>query len=508
MVNKIQEDIEVNKELITNLPRNNVKNAKKVLEKILELQNDYQIKLQDVIKEMDSRFNKYQSYEENKELDNIQKEKEEAYNNLYLLDDSSPYEKSGLSQLLYQLLVFFDNDLDEVNKIIKKIIDKFLEIGIILTANDFCYTYYVSIYMKQFFENSNAEKLRLCFEDIYFKSPTLFKQISLNFKYLYYKNIKKFQNYYNELKNQFLDKQTPKEIYNHFFNLNEKYFDFYLQDEKVLLNKFLTGEINSKNYTKEEIIKIFKIFINKDLTDDDINYLRDVILKLYRSLNEYQGYLKYHFLIDDMKKLYQDKDKYKNISNSKYKELNKKQNNLFKINRKINYFLKKKTINKTKINTLVTSSLEITEELEKLYLEYEDNLFLEKFLNLDENSTLFDMFNLCLESYNYLLKMFKSQDESLEIDAINLEIEKFTRFIRETKFTMLNHIRFLDDKDLDYIIVDKYNLLGLNLNKEDLQNNLDNLLQNSLIILNYYPISIKINLDNINYLLEYGKIRK
>ena len=31
---------------------------------------------------------------------------------------------------------------------------------------------------------------------------------------------------------------------------------------------------------------------------------------------------------------------------------------------------------------------------------------------------------------------------------------------------------------------------------------------NSLIILNYYPISIKINLDNINYLLEYGKIRK
>ena len=37
MLNKIQEDIEVNKELITNLPRNNVKNAKKVLEKILEI---------------------------------------------------------------------------------------------------------------------------------------------------------------------------------------------------------------------------------------------------------------------------------------------------------------------------------------------------------------------------------------------------------------------------------------------------------------------------------------
>lgn len=508
MLNKIQEDIEVNKELITNLPRNNVKNAKKVLEKILEIQNDYQTTLQDIIKEMDSRFNKYQSYEENKELDNIQNEKEELYNQLYLLDDSSPYEKSNLSELIYELLTFFTNDLEEVNCIIKKIIDKFLEIGITLTANDFCYTYYVSIYMKQFFENSNAEKLRLCFEDIYFKSPTLFKQISLNFKYLYYKNIKKFQSFYDEQEKKLLNNQIKKNIYSNFFNLDETYFNLYLYDEKKLLDKFLNGEINPKNYTKEEILKVYKNFLNKDLTDDDLIDLKDIILKLYKSLKEYQGYLKYHFLLDDMQKLYQDKDKYKNISNTKYKELNKKQANLFKINRKINSLLKKRVVNKNKVNALVTSSLEITEELEKLYLEYEDNLFLEKFLNLDENSTLFDMFNLCLGSYNYLLKMFKSQDESLEIDAINLEIEKFTRFIRETRFTMLNHIRFLDDKDLDYIIIDKYNLLGLNLNREDVKNNLDNLLQNAMIILMYYPISEKINLDNINYLLEYEKIKK
>ena len=281
-----------------------------------------------------------------------------------------------------------------------------------------------------------------------------------------------------------------------------------MYDEKKLLDKFLNGEINPKNYTKEEVLKVYKNFLNKDLTDDDLIDLKDIILKLYKSLKEYQGYLKYHFLLDDMQKLYQDKDKYKNISNTKYKELNKKQANLFKINRKINSLLKKRVVNKNKVNALVTSSLEITEELEKLYLEYEDNLFLEKFLNLDENSTLFDMFNLCLGSYNYLLKMFKSQDESLEIDAINLEIENFTRFIRETRFTMINHIRFLDDKDLDYIIIDKYNLLGLNLNREDVKNNLDNLLQNAMIILMYYPISEKINLDNINYLLEYEKIKK
>ena len=38
--------------------------------------------------------------------------------------------------------------------------------------------------------------------------------------------------------------------------------------------------------------------------------------------------------------------------------------------------------------TLVTSSLEITEELEKLYLEYEDNLFTKYYTLLDEEFTL------------------------------------------------------------------------------------------------------------------------
>ena len=291
MLNKIQEDIEVNKELITNLPRNNVKNAKKVLEKILEIQNDYQTTLQDIIKEMDSRFNKYQSYEENKELDNIQKEKEELYNQLYLLDDSSPYEKSNLSELIYELLTFFTNDLEEVNCVIKKIIDKFKEVGVTLTPNDFTYTYYVSIYMGKFLEGKNMEELRACFEDIYFKSPTLFKQISLNFKYLYYKNIKKFQSFYDEQEKKLLNNQIKKDIYSTFFNLDETYFNLYLYDEKKLLDKFLNGEINPKNYTKEEVLKVYKNFLNKDLTDDDLIDLKDIILKLYKSLKEYQGYL-------------------------------------------------------------------------------------------------------------------------------------------------------------------------------------------------------------------------
>ena len=164
--------------------------------------------------------------------------------------------------------------------------------------------------------------------------------------------------------------------------------------------------------------------------------------------------------------------------------------------------------NKNKANLLITTSINIINELEKIYIEYEESLFLETFLNLDIDVNIFDLLNISLGSYTYLIKIFKQEYSDLTNEEIELEINKYIRFIRETKFTVLNHYLVNDSNELDYIIVDKYNLLGLNLNRDDVKNNLDNLLQNALIILMYYPISEKINLDNINYLLEYEKIKK
>ena len=229
------------------------------------------------------------------------------------------------------------------------------------------------------------------------------------------------------------------------------------------------------------------------------------MLKLLKSLIEYQGYLKYSFIIDDLKNKYNNKDKYKNISLNKYKELNKKQNNLFKINKKINKLLYGRFKNKNKANLLITTSINIINELEKIYIEYEESLFLETFLNLDIDVNIFDLLNISLGSYTYLIKIFKQEYSDLTNEEIELEINKYIRFIRETKFTVLNHYLVNDSNELDYIIVDKYNLLGLDLNKDSLKNDLDNLILNARIILNYYEIKEKINLDNINYLINIKK---
>lgn len=505
MLNKYETDISINKEVLNNLPKNNIKNQKKYQEKLKELTNTYNDILKLIEKEMHIREEKYQDFKIN-ELINITKtKKENLYNNLYILDNTTPYEKSNLSKLLYALDNFFDNDLESVNNIIKQIILIFKNINIELTIKDFNYTYYVNLYMTKFLENKSQEELKLCFEDIYFKAPTLFKQISLNFKYLYYTNIKKFLDYYKTLENKMLENTSSKEIYNKFFNLNDEYLKLVLEDKYTISNKLINGEFNIKNYTKENIINTFKLFINKDILEENIINYKDIMLKLLKSLIEYQGYLKYSFIIDDLKNKYNDKDKYKNISLNKYKELNKKQNNLFKINKKINKLLYGRFKNKNKANLLITTSINIINELEKIYIEYEESLFLETFLNLDIDVNIFDLLNISLGSYTYLIKIFKQEYSDLTNEEIELEINKYIRFIRETKFTVLNHYLVNDSNELDYIIVDKYNLLGLDLNKDSLKNDLDNLILNARIILNYYEINEKINLDNINYLINIKK---
>ena len=505
MLNKYETDISINKEVLNNLPKNNIKNQKKYQEKLKELTNTYNDILKLIEKEMHIREEKYQDFKIN-ELINITKtKKENLYNNLYILDNTTPYEKSNLSKLLYALDNFFDNDLESVNNIIKQIILIFKNINIELTIKDFNYTYYVNLYMTKFLENKSQEELKLCFEDIYFKAPTLFKQISLNFKYLYYTNIKKFLDYYKNLENKMLENTSSKEIYNKFFNLNDEYLKLVLEDKYTISNKLINGEFNIKNYTKENIINTFKLFINKDILEENIINYKDIMLKLLKSLIEYQGYLKYSFIIDDLKNKYNDKDKYKNISLNKYKELNKKQNNLFKINKKINKLLYGRFKNKNKANLLITTSINIINELEKIYIEYEESLFLETFLNLDIDVNIFDLLNISLGSYTYLIKIFKQEYSDLTNEEIELEINKYIRFIRETKFTVLNHYLVNDSNELDYIIVDKYNLLGLDLNKDSLKNDLDNLILNARIILNYYEIKEKINLDNINYLINIKK---
>ena len=93
-------------------------------------------------------------------------------------------------------------------------------------------------------------------------------------------------------------------------------------------------------------------------------------------------------------------------------------------------------------------------------------------------------------------------------DAIQEMIEKFKRFIKYPRITIINNVKIHEDKDIVLMIKDKYNLCNINITKEDLEeDNISNLLTvvNNICEYNYIDNS-KLNLDDIQFVLQANKI--
>lgn len=466
MLNEYKNKIELQKEVLSSFPRNNNKNNKSYQIKIEELLKNYQIDLILTKEEITKRKNAYLSLEYDQNIDKITNNIAKLLPQIKILNKyNSSYEKSNLDIVLYELGHFYKNDLDKVNKDIKKAIDIFSLVGVPLEKEEFNYSYYSSIYMNKFLTNQENDILKKDFEDIYWKCPDIITHITLNFKYLYYKNKKKFDIYYEEL---------VKELSNK--NVLEEYKEEYItrstlirNNAYLLQNNFLEGKLNISDYSSDKISKAYNYILDTKEKNNDLS-------KLYHSVIEYKNYLEFNYIISDIKELYKEKEKYKNIYNNKKKEIDKLEKNIIKNNKKIIKLVSKNKINKIDVlNSKVNIDIN---NLKKLYEELERNYFLEKISNLEEDTTIYDIILLGASNYNYLIELLKSKEKDIN------EIEKLNTFIYSPYNNILDNILLSEDKDISMLIMDRYNLFGFNLTKEKLeQDNIDNLIKQLEIIL-------------------------
>ena len=211
MNNELETRINSIKEAMGNMPKNNVKNKNKYKEYIESLLIELTELKEKINKEINDR---YQSIitksKNNNELDvdpRIEKYKEYInLSNIY----NTPYEKSKLDRIIDEIKRFNQDDLNKVNEDIKKSIEIFNIVGVRLTKDSFNYSIYVNKYMSLFLEelknnNLEIEKLKRCFEEIYWKCPDLITEIAFNLSNLYYQNKKLFDKYYNNEKNKLLN---------------------------------------------------------------------------------------------------------------------------------------------------------------------------------------------------------------------------------------------------------------------------------------------------------------
>jgi len=523
---KINSQIDVDKEILSVLPKNNKKNLQEYKFKAAEIKQNYTTYLDQILSEMKRRTVKIKSVEPDTKIEKIAQEIK-YMDKIELLDkNTTSFEKMQLDEILYILRRFYKNNLELVNDAIVKCLDKFRLVGINLNAQDFEYSVYTKEYMNVFLEemkkgDCNSTRVKDTFEQIYWKCSDIIIHIELNFRNLYLKNEKAINKYFEDAR-KLITKElglNEEEAIERYEALQNQLIEAKNKDTALILDKFLKGEKNTKDYELTTIKKNYKKLLGKEIEEFDKEQLDEInknISRLQNSLYEYKNYLRFKFIYDDVMEIYKSQEKYKTIFNQKLKLIKKTESKVFKTNKKINRFemhkgLLQKIFNKN-ANRLEKINLDANAqimELRNIYRDLEEN----KIYNiikteLNESSTIYDALLLICHFYSFLVNSTIEQFPDIMQDDLQETIRKFRRFIKYPKITIINNLKIQEDKDIVLMIKDKYNLCNLNITKEDLEeDNVSNLLTivNNICEYNYIKYS-KTNLEDIKFLLQAIKI--
>lgn len=508
-------DVNLKKEILETMPKNNVRDLKAYISKLqenLSIAQEEQTALEDEIKK---RYKKIRGPKISDELKNMMQRLENSEGVLYLLNEmDTSYEKMNLDKALFNLNHYYSKNLEMVNDTILYCIKKFEEVGVKLELKDFNYSEYVKEYLKVFFAEMekgtiNSNKIKNKFDEIYWKCPNLIIHIVLNIKYLYLRKEKEIDKYFKNQKTNLIKNFTAKDIIERTFELSRQVDEYISNSKEIITNKLLDGELNIKDYSEKNITDCYLKFIDEDdlnLNNEEKTNETDKSLdKLLNSLCEYKMYLESKFIVDDIVKIYNEKEKYKNAYANTLKEINKKEKKRISLNSKLE---KNGLFNKSKDKIRNERDL-IIDELTKLHKELEQNKVYNTILEkLDDNSNIKEALMLANSFYRYTFLCICEKFKGIEENDIEEKIQNLEAFINYPYCTIINNIKMTENKEIWMIIKDRYKLLNINIEKEDLElDNIDPLINTIKVIMQAHNIrKNKIDLNKIECGIEFKKI--
>ena len=130
MTRKIEEIIDkinVNKEILSTMPKNNLKNINIYQIRIQELKEEYENYKKDISSRLQRRYKiAVKNQTNNEEIDNIEKRLKTVNYLLQLLDNKkTSYEKMELDRNIYTITKYYKENLENINEQIKLYITKF-----------------------------------------------------------------------------------------------------------------------------------------------------------------------------------------------------------------------------------------------------------------------------------------------------------------------------------------------------------------------------------------------
>ena len=533
VVKIVDDQIENNKEVISLMPKKGVKKIREYKLKLQELIDGYSKINESLVKEIKLRYDKIINIQENPKLAELESELTELQNFSYESNLKTTFEKMNLDKLIYDINGYYKKDLKTTNQNILDCIKSFKEAGIEITSEDFNISEYVNEYITVLLQenNANSERVRKKFEDIYWKCSELIYHIYVNIRYLYDQNEKKLEKFYtlrtNEINEQL--KSKYKDLKEKRTLLLEEYETLKNRDAKNILIRFQNLTLSINDYQESNFNDIYtKMLKNYEkLGENEKEAANRNIVKLNSNLLEYKKYLEYKFINDEIISMKDEIDKQKQNETEKQKDNKKKRtktkpqseiekekiNKLYSEVIKLNNEISNK--NKNKIFFKALSSMELKNkilqrdnkimEIKKTYAVLDEIEFKNR---IENNIYGFSKISevLAFGSYNYgvLAKILIKNNNEITDKEIATKIMEIRNFIKQYNFSVINNINIEDKKDIAIIIKDKYELTGLNVTKDDFQeDNLDDLIRRTEIIKNYLDIQKSaINTDEIKFVLN------
>ena len=444
-----------------------------------------------VAEEMKIRYDRLMPKDKTEEYDEQKAHENELLESLIYNTNSSVSFRLGLAYIVASITE--ETTLEKLNEYINGFIDKFKTYGITLGIEDFKYTMFTEKYMNFFLTDSSLESMKSVFESIYFACPNIKLQLKLNLINIISKYEKELSLYLDGLKNNV--NTTDGDIV-------EKYVSF----RYALGNRIATDEFYNTSMFLQETRKIgdylegsatrkknYDSFaLNADYDDLDQvakNSFNSAMMGLYLTLNELKKYYKYEFILKDLLKRYQEREAAKTNFVAKKKELEKADKDRLAILKDYSRangvgFLAKK--DDVKIKNLELKMNEHIKEIDRLYSEYYDLEITNNLNQLNESSTIFEIFLLSLTSFEFLVNKFSG--EEFAQNTLRENIIEYLRFIYNPNNSVLRKTNALVDFNIVTIISEKYKLLDLvldeeSINKDNIDSTLDsvryvNLIQN------------------------------
>lgn len=514
MNEELKTRIQNDKEILSVLPQNNVRNAGKYAEKIRELLSSYKKDKKTVFDFIVQKNKSLSNYRLDENISSFENEKNAILDDYKFVSSiSSPYELLELDRVIYNLHKFYNNNLDSVNDNINSALDIFNTVGIALAVKDFNFSPNVQNYMETFITEKcngdyNSLKVKECFEKIYWKSPNVIKHIMLNFKHLYYQKEKEFEKYVSNKKVEILAKyeNSIENLENKFIEAFYGYENLVNASSYLLLQKFTSKELLTKDF---EEVKIEK------LKSDLLNEVKDnpsIFQKLLHSLEEYHEYLDLKYIVDDLSKMYNEKDTYKDLTKNRMKDILTVIKNIEKLNGKIDSYKNGKLnilFKKDHTADIEKTTIEIEDALDSIdesFEEYEMDKFKERILTLNDNSSINDYLRLAISSYVYLLDLHKRNDnKEFNFDELSNNINLF---IINPHNSVFRHTSIRELEKIDLVIADKYRLIGMNITSELLDSaSLDGLITNVRNISLYNEIiNVGLTINQIDFVCKTNEI--